>query len=115
MHFGPRNLRLVAIPVRLARALDTVTTSKLNSTTARENIMNVLKNFEAVFVVTAALACAAVYSVETAPVANAASVSGVPVVVVSAKRLTPEQKLQSLRDERATTMAADSSVKASNI
>ncbi|NYE60543.1 hypothetical protein FHW58_001695 [Duganella sp. 1224] len=77
--------------------------------------MNVLKNFEAIFVVTVALACAAVYSVETAPVATAASASGMQVVVVSAKRMTQEQKLQSLLEERATTMAADSTVKASKI
>lgn len=75
--------------------------------------MNVLKNFEALFVVTAALACAAVYSVETAPVDTSAS--NMQVVVVSAKRLTQEQKLQSVLEERATTMAADTSVKASKI
>ncbi len=76
--------------------------------------MNVLKNFEAVFVVTAALACSAVYSLETAPVDTTAA-SNMQVVVVSAKRLTQEQKLQSVLEERATTMAADTSVKASKI
>ncbi len=77
--------------------------------------MNVLKNFEAVFVVTAALACSAVYSLETAPVDSTASAANMQVVVVSAKRLTPEQKLQSVLEERATTMAADTTVKASKI
>lgn len=67
--------------------------------------MNVLKNFEAVFVITAALACSAVYSLDrSAPVAN-----DMPTVVVSAKRMSAEQKLQSLQEERAATLAAESS------
>jgi hypothetical protein len=79
----------------------------------KEIKMNVLKNFEALFVVTAALACAATYALETTPV-NAAD-ANMQVVVVSAKRLTPEQKLQSVLEERATTMAADTSAKESKI
>jgi hypothetical protein len=74
--------------------------------------MNVLKNFEAVFVVAAALTCAAAYSLESAPAAGTATASHIPTVVVSAKRLTAEQKLQSLLDERATTLAAESSKEA---
>lgn len=70
--------------------------------------MNVLKNFEAVFVIAAALTCAAAYSLESAPVADTANASPIATVVVSAKRLTAEQKLQSLLDERATTLAAES-------
>ncbi|WP_432377348.1 hypothetical protein [Duganella sp. P38] len=74
--------------------------------------MNVLKNFEALFVVTAALTCGAAYALThtgaTAPDAN------MQTVVVSAKRLTPEQKLQSVLEERATVMAAEAT-KANNI
>jgi hypothetical protein len=75
--------------------------------------MNTLKNFEALFVVTAALACAATYALETTPVQ--AIDANMQVVVVSAKRLTPVQKLQSALAERATTMAADTSAKERNI
>lgn len=65
--------------------------------------MNVLKNFEALFVVTVALACGATYALDK----SAAPSQDMQVVVVSAKRLTPEQKLQSLLEERANTLAAD--------
>ena len=67
--------------------------------------MNVLKNFEALFVVTVALACGATYALDqsAAPTHD----TNMQVVVVSAKRLTPDQKLQSLLEERATTLAAD--------
>jgi hypothetical protein len=67
--------------------------------------MNILKNFEALFVVTVALACGATYALNNNPVE--AKDSNMQVVVVSAKRLTAEQKLQSLLEERATIMAAD--------
>jgi hypothetical protein len=69
--------------------------------------MNVLKNFEALFVVTLGLACAANYVLDTntAPevkplTASAALERNIPVVVVSAKRMSAEQKAQSLLDER---------------
>lgn len=73
--------------------------------------MNVLKNFEALFVVTLGLACAANYVLDTDTateaqpiVARAASpafaAKDVQVIVVSAKRLNAEQKAQSLLDER---------------
>lgn len=67
--------------------------------------MNALKNFEALFVVTAALTCGAAYALTThgAPVQEAT----MQTVVVSAKRMTPEQKLQSVLEERATVMAAE--------
>jgi len=72
--------------------------------------MNILKNFEALFAVTLGLACAANYmlddssatATQPATVAMAAipaSVQTMPVVVISAKRLSPEQKKQSLADE----------------
>jgi len=79
--------------------------------------MNVLKNFEALFVVTLGLACAANYvmgdatatpAVPAAVTAAAAPAAAQPmsVVVVSAKRLSAEQKLQSLADERAAQLAS---------
>jgi hypothetical protein len=67
--------------------------------------MNVLKNFEALFVVTVALACGATYALDQSHIA--AQDPNMQVVVVSAKRLTSEQKLQSLLEERAVTLAAD--------
>ena len=67
--------------------------------------MNVLKNFEALFVITLGLACAANYALDdtTAP----AAAQNMQVVVVSAKRLSAEQKQQSLIDEGKTVLAAD--------
>ena len=75
--------------------------------------MNVLKNFEALFVVTLGLACAANYVLDTDTattaeaqpiVARAAgpafAAKDLQVVVVSAKRMSAEQKAQSLLDER---------------
>ena len=77
--------------------------------------MNVLKNFEALFVVTLGLACAANYALDSAPqqqqqqakvatVAMAAP-ANMQVVVVSAKRLSAEQKLQSLVEEQKAALA----------
>jgi len=70
--------------------------------------MNVLKHMEAVFVATVALAVSGSYLIQTLPEAHAqataaasASVAAVPVVTVSAKRMTAEEKAQSLRDEQA--------------
>ncbi|WP_132137016.1 hypothetical protein [Pseudoduganella sp. UC29_71] len=83
--------------------------------------MNVLKNFEALFVVTLGLACAANYvldtdtvtAVEAQPIAARAAAApayaaakDMQVVVVSAKRLSAEQKLQLLNDERKATASA---------
>ena len=74
--------------------------------------MNVLKNFEALFVVTLGLACAVNYvadgrsSATTDVAAAAPTTQNMQVVVVSAKRLSPEQKLQSLADERAALVAS---------
>jgi len=67
--------------------------------------MNILKNMEAVFLVTAALALSASYVANARPATNAdadtpqAYASNVPVVVVTAKRLSAAEKAQSLRDE----------------
>jgi hypothetical protein len=82
----------------------------------KEKIMNVLKNFEALFVVVAALACSAAYTFEH-PTADttATAAANMQVVVVSAKRLTAEEKLQSLLQERAATVAANTTTSASKI
>jgi hypothetical protein len=68
--------------------------------------MNVLKNFEAAFIVTLALVFAADYALQ-APVHDEVAAQGMQVVVVSAKRLTEEQKKQMLIDENKTTLAID--------
>lgn len=85
--------------------------------------MNVLKNFEALFVVTLGLACAANYVLDTEPALQPASASAAApvtlayatpndtqVIVVSAKRLTTEQKRQSLQDERKAASQATSRI-----
>lgn len=71
--------------------------------------MNILKHMEAVFLVTLGIAGVASVAVETLPeayakapvssVAGAAAPANMPVVVVSAKRMSAEEKLQSLREE----------------
>jgi hypothetical protein len=68
--------------------------------------MNVLKNFEAIFIMTLALAFAADYALEV-PVTNHVAAQEMQVVVVSAKRLTAEQKKQMLIDENRATLTAD--------
>ena len=71
--------------------------------------MNVLKNFEALFVVTLGLACAASYALDTNSIDHQAAVkSNVQVVVVSAKRMTAEEKRQSLVEERAVIASSTS-------
>ena len=66
--------------------------------------MNVLKNFEAVFIVTLGLVFAADFSLQP-QVQDQVAAQQMPVVVVSAKRLTEEQKKQSLIDD--TKLATD--------
>jgi hypothetical protein len=68
--------------------------------------MNVLKNFEAAFIVTLGLVFAADYALQ-APVQDEVAAQEMQVVVVSAKRLTEEQKKQMLIDENKTTLATD--------
>ncbi|HEX8405660.1 MAG TPA: hypothetical protein VF670_13655 [Duganella sp.] len=68
--------------------------------------MNILKNFEAVFIMTLALAFAADYALDI-PVQNQIAAQEMPVVVISAKRLTDEQKKQMLIEESRTTLTAD--------
>lgn len=69
--------------------------------------MNVLKHMEAIFIATVALAVSSSYLVDAIPEAHAsapaamrASATSVPVITVSAKRMTAEEKAQSLRDEQ---------------
>jgi len=73
----------------------------------RIHIMNILKNMEAVFLVSLAVAGTASVVVDVLPEANAsrtvvaapASQQAIPVVVVSARRMTDEEKRQSLEQE----------------
>ncbi len=81
--------------------------------------MKLVKNFEALFVAALGLACAANYVLDrqdnataTPAVASVPSVAAslaynAPVIVVSAKRLSADQKKQSLLDESKAAMAAD--------
>lgn len=72
--------------------------------------MNVLKNFEAAFIVTLGLVFAADYALDVPAqnqIAAQTEAQQMQVVVVSAKRLTEEQKKQMLIDENMTTLATD--------
>ena len=66
--------------------------------------MKTLKNMEAIFTVAVAIACGASYvsfmQPSAARTAAAAQASAIPVVVVSAKRLTEQEKKISLIEER---------------
>jgi len=68
---------------------------------------NTLKNMEIIFTVAAAIACSASYvsfmqppATNTANTAQAASSASMPVVTISAKRMTAEEKQISLMQER---------------
>ena len=67
--------------------------------------MNILKHMEAVFVATVALAVSGSYLVDALPQAHAKQAvqatvaTEVPVVVVSAKRMSAAEKQQSLQAE----------------
>jgi hypothetical protein len=73
----------------------------------RNVIMNILKNMEAVFLVSLAIAGPASVVLDSIPEANARSVpealvatgQAIPVVVVSARRMTDAEKRASLADE----------------
>ena len=72
--------------------------------------MNILKNMEAIFVATVAVAITSAAMLAPNSTAQAApELKPMHVVVVSAKRLTLEEKLQSLREERQA-MAAQRAV-----
>ncbi|OEZ89594.1 hypothetical protein JAB8_23860 [Janthinobacterium sp. HH106] len=69
--------------------------------------MKALKNMEAIFTVAVAIACGASYASyasftrpQAAETGNAAQANAIPVVVVSAKRLTEQEKKISLIEER---------------
>ncbi len=72
--------------------------------------MNILRNFEAVFIVALGLACATSYTLdrntETTPAPALAATSNMQIVVVSAKRLNAEQKQASLQTVATSTLAA---------
>ena len=62
--------------------------------------MNILKHMEAVFVATVVLAVSGSYLVDTLPQAYAkplVSASAIPTVVVSAKRMSAQEKQQAAR------------------
>ena len=63
--------------------------------------MNILKHMEAVFVATVALTVSGSYLLDTLPEAHAKPVvtasAAIPVVVVSAKRMSAQEKQQSLQ------------------
>jgi outer membrane murein-binding lipoprotein Lpp len=68
--------------------------------------MNLLKHMEAVFIATVVLAVSSTYLADTLPTAHARqaaapSTSAVPVVVVSAKRMSAQEKLQAARADAA--------------
>jgi hypothetical protein len=73
--------------------------------------MNILKHMEAVFVATVALTVAGSYLIDKLPEAHAkpvvaaAAVTAVPVVVVSAKRMSPQEKQQALQAEAANAVS----------
>lgn len=66
--------------------------------------MKTLKNMEAIFTVAVALACGASYvsfmQPHAAQAGNVAKAASMPVVVVSAKRMTEQEKKISLIEER---------------
>ena len=77
--------------------------------------MNVLKNFEALFIAVVGLACAANYVLDSTaadqstpataaaaigPLAPLASTPGMQVVVISAKRMSSAEKAAALAEER---------------
>ena len=68
--------------------------------------MNLLKHMEAVFIATVVLAVTGSYVADTMPTAHATpaavvSTASVPVVVVSAKRMSAQEKLQAARADAA--------------
>src|SRR5471032_2028649 len=119
LHFAPQKARPVASAWRPRGLLATVHTSKRNR--PKGSKMNVLKNFEAIFVITLGLACGANYladgagdtssatatpaEVQTVAMA-AASAPSMPVVVVAAKRMSAAEKRQSLIDEQNALTAS---------
>ena len=78
--------------------------------------MSLIKNMEAVFVVTLGLACSATYMLDAQAQSPAASASvatptQVAVVTVSAKRMSAAEKLQSLQEEQRLASAHNTPVR----
>ena len=79
--------------------------------------MNILRNMEAAFVATAAIACTSAYLLSATPDAQAVSTpmfdAGTPmqVVVITGKRMSADEKLQSMREERQMAIARNSAVR----
>jgi hypothetical protein len=98
--------RPVAIAWRRAGRVATLPASKRH---IERKAMNLLRNFEAVFIVALGMAISASYVVgasgEAAPTpqeisANIATPSKMAVVTISAKRMSAAEKQRSLEDER---------------
>jgi hypothetical protein len=75
-----------------------------------ESIMNVIKHMEAAFIVALSLAAAGSTALDSVKPAQAtapvlATTAGIPVVHVTAKRLTPVEKQQMLALERVRSRA----------
>jgi hypothetical protein len=81
--------------------------------------MDIVRNMEAVFIITLGLACSASYVIDTGPdnraraESSAATAATAPpaamhVVVVSARRMTAAEKQQSLEDEKLASIRAAS-------
>lgn len=72
--------------------------------------MKTLKNMEAIFTVAVAIACGASYisfmQPSAASTADVAQAGAIPVVVVSAKRMTAQEKKLSLIEERQAMLAS---------
>lgn len=74
--------------------------------------MNILKNMEAVFVATVALAVSGSAMLDAIPEAHAkqavvaTSSTALPVVVVKAKRMSAEEKARDLQAERSADFAS---------
>lgn len=62
--------------------------------------MNILKNMEIVFVAALSLAGSALYINDVLPSAQAAAAIDMPVVAVVGKRMTAQEKIQSLQEEQ---------------
>jgi hypothetical protein len=83
--------------------------------------MNILKHMEAVFVATVVFAVGGSYAIDTLPQAHARAIvsasadSAAPVVVIKAKRMSAEEKRQSMQAEREAGQFAAMPVVASSL
>lgn len=77
-----------------------------------KTLKNALNNMELIFTVAVAVACSASYAsfmqppaADTANTAQSASAAAMPVVTISARRMTAEEKHISLMQERQALLA----------